>query len=118
MTEGETHLPRREGSTSHVAPDAAQLVHGCLSVTLHFTRRELHSRQACFARVFLGFAAPLPPADAEGAIVCGRRKSGEGRRGEGGRVAVQCGGLMRICGLLVHAMRWLCWKRLTVVQNV
>lgn len=54
-----TYRPRREGRISHIAPDEAQLLQGCTSVTLHRTRRLLHSRHACLARVFFG----LGPAD-------------------------------------------------------
>lgn len=48
-----THLPRRDGNTSQLTPEEAQLEQGWHSVTLHLTRRELHSRHACFARARL-----------------------------------------------------------------
>ncbi len=57
-----TCFPRLDSRVSHSTLPAAQLVHGCRSVTSHFTRRALHVTHANFAR-FRGGSDMLPKPD-------------------------------------------------------
>jgi hypothetical protein len=45
------YFPRRDTPNSQVRFHAVQLRHGCISSTLHRTRRELQAKQAFFARI-------------------------------------------------------------------
>ena len=44
------YFPRRDTPSSQVRFQATQLRHGCISSTLHRTRRELQAKHAFFAR--------------------------------------------------------------------
>jgi hypothetical protein len=44
------HLPRLDGNISQAELLVRQLLHGCVSATLHLTRRALQLVHACFAR--------------------------------------------------------------------
>lgn len=48
---GTAHFPRRDTPNSHDKFHATQLRQGCISSTLHRTRRALQAKQAFFARV-------------------------------------------------------------------